>query len=154
MAGKESGMEEHRQNTGIHLSDETGSRPNRGKRTALLVLLAAILIFAACLALRPWYLDYMERDHRETCEKARFVIEDRYYYAVEDEREAGKSEEEIDYEAVLRRVVQENMEVTLDDELRCTGLCRSGGSYTCYIDPQTHRVTITCDYGDHGAYTF
>ncbi len=110
-----------------------------------------VLLAAAGWCLRPWYYSYLEEDHRQTCQKARLVIEDWYYRLVQEELDAGKSEEEIDYPALLKRAAKEHMDADLDDELRCSGVCRSGGSYTMTIDPE-HRVLIHCDYGDHGDY--
>lgn len=111
-----------------------------------------VLLVAAGWLLRPWYYSYLEKDHRETCQKARLVIEDHYYRMVQEELDAGRSEDEIDYPALLKRSVKENMDAELGDDLRCGGICRSGGVYTMTITPDDHRVSIHCDYDDHGDY--
>ena len=122
------------------------------RRKWIILAAAVILTAAACLLLRPWYLDYMERDHRATCEKARFVIEDRFYHKVDDLLEQGVAAEDIDYLSLLREAVRENVDAELGEDMTASGICRSGGTYTFFLDPETHRVRIACDYGDHGTY--
>lgn len=111
-----------------------------------------VLLAAAGWFLRPWYYSYLEEDHRQTCQKARLVIEDWYYRMVQEELDAGKSADDIDYPALLKRSVKEHMDADLGDDLCCGGICKSGGFYTMTITPEDHRVSIHCDYEDHGDY--
>jgi len=133
----------------------------RKKRIKRCVLSAAVILAAALLYLliRPVYLRYVEDDHRATCQKARFVIMDRYKAALAQNmnmpaaQEAGEKQDMERCRAILSEVIQENFGISWSGEETLSGLCRSGGAYTMRLDEETCLPELYCDCEGHGTYT-
>ncbi|MDD5939301.1 MAG: hypothetical protein PUC46_00805 [Lachnospiraceae bacterium] len=125
------------------------------RRRAGILIAGAALVLAIAI-LHPWYVRYMTRYNSEVCEKARFVLEDRYNHRVEEQMKQGVSLNDIDYEDALRQAVRQEFGADLtavkSGEYEVKGICRAGGTYTIYMDPSTHRIKTHCSYPGHGDY--
>ncbi len=130
------------------------------KRQIPLLLAGAAAAAALVLLLRPWYHRFIVSDYEKTCIRARFVIEDDYDVSVQAELDQGHRGSTLD----LDRMIAESVRRKFDKEIQkqtesdgtvfytVEGLCRSGGSYRIFVDPDTHRLIIECSL--HGPYQF
>lgn len=119
------------------------------RRRWLAAGLAGLALAAAALFLWPRYEAFAEEDYKETCEQAMFMTGIWYQYAIQESLEEGKTEQEIDYEDLLRRVIQAHFELTLRDDLSSSDFCRSGAKVQMSIDPDTHVLTMSCSHEGH-----
>ena len=118
-----------------------------GRYVMLLVLLAFLLVLF--LTLKPKYDAFIAEDNRETCDQAMFLTAAWYHFAIREEISSGKAERDIDYEDLLRRVLEAHFSLTLNDDLSSDDFCRAGGHVQISIDPETHRISLSCDHEGH-----
>ena len=126
-----------------------------GRKRKVQLLAAGVLLalFAAVITvlLRPAYRNYIEKDHWETCMKARFVLLDRYNTAIFAMAAEGITEDEIDFEQLMQDTAMRLYDTPVEDG-KMAGLCRSGGTWILKMDEETHRVEVVCDCPYHGSY--
>lgn len=118
-------------------------------RSAVLVFLAILLLVCAVWVLKPKYDAFVAEDNRETCAQAMFLTAAWYHFAIREEMELGAKEQDIDYEDLLRQVLDVHCALTLKDDLSSDDFCRAGGHVQISIDPETHRISLSCDHEGH-----
>ena len=118
---------------------------SKQQKTGIIFFLAGLLLLAVCF-LKPRYDAFVQADYQKTCFDAMDMIAIRYHYAIREELAAGKRAEEIDYEDLLRRVVEKHYALTLKDDLSSEDFCRAGGHVQMWLDPETHAISMSCDY--------
>ena len=147
-------MQEH-----ILYEEKQRNKTGRGSRYRFTVPAAIVILTVLYLSLKPAYLQYVENDHRATCQKARFVILDRYRAALAQqagttpERTRQDKPDEAFCQELLSEVILENFGIEWSGEETLSGLCRSGGAYTMRLDEETRLPELYCDCEGHGAYT-
>ena len=124
----------------------------RKNRIGIAVLTAAALL-ASVLVLKPRYDRFVAEDYRETCYDAMYWIGIWYHAAIREEKAAGRSERDIDYENLLRRVIEAHCVMNVDDQLESDDFCRAGGHVRMTLDAVTHRLSISCDEPGHQNYS-
>lgn len=117
--------------------------------TAVLLAVLAGMVFL----LKPKYDAFVEQDYRETCYDGRYWIGIWYHMAIREELEAGKRESEIDYEKLLKDVVAVHYPAATNDNLELNDFCRAGGHIQMRVDPDTHRLSMSCDIPSHPDYS-
>ena len=114
-----------------------------------LVFLTVGVVLLAFICLKPKYDAFVQADYQKTCFDAMDMIAIRYHYAIREEKAAGKREEEIDYEDLLRCVIKKHYALTMKEDLSSDDFCRAGGKVQIFLDPVTHAVSMSCDYPGH-----
>lgn len=118
--------------------------------TVVIVTAALVLSF---LVLKPRYDRFVTEDYQETCYDAMYWIGIWYHAAIREEKAAGKSEKDIDYENLLRQVIAAHYIIDVDDRLESEDFCRAGGHVQMKLDADTHRLSISCDKPGHQSYS-
>ena len=113
------------------------------------IILAAAAAIVLVLLLKPKYDRYIYLENAETCFDAMYWTGIWYHEALREAETAGIAEDRIDYEKVLREVVSSHYSVELDEDLSTDRLCRGGGHVQMILNPDTHRLEITCDADGH-----
>lgn len=122
----------------------------RMKHKGRLAAAAGILLLVGITALLKLRYDaFVAQDYAETCYGAMYWTGIWYHAALLEAEEEGIPAERLDCEKVLREVVQVHYSVTLAEDLSTDELCRAGGHVQLQLDPQTHRLSITCDAAGH-----
>ena len=116
-------------------------------------VLAAAALAVSVLVLKPRYDRFVTEDYRETCYDAMYWIGIWYHAAIREEKAAGKSEKDIDYENLLRQVIAAHSVITVNDKLESEDFCRAGGHVQMTLDADTHRLSISCDEPGHQNYS-
>ena len=124
-------------------------RQKTGGKKKWALVFGAVLAAGLALVLIPRYSAYIRNYNAETCFQARYWVGLRYHLAIREELEAGADEDEIDYEQLLRDVVEANFTFELDENLESDDLCRGGGHCWFSINESTHCLAIYCDEGTH-----
>lgn len=120
-----------------------------GKRRWICVLALVVTFTIAVVILKPRYDAFVQADYQKSCYDAMDMIAIRYHYAIREELAKGKRPDEIDYENLLRRVVKKHYAMTLKQDLSSDDFCRAGGHVQIRLDPETHAVSMSCDYPGH-----
>lgn len=115
----------------------------------LIIFVSAALLVGAVLVLKPRYDAFIERDNIETCYDAMYWIGIWYHLAIQEKLENGESEQDINYEELLRKVIAAHYVITVDDNLESGDFCRAGGNVKFFIDTKTHRLSVSCDAPMH-----
>lgn len=123
------------------------------KREFAAIVAALIAVLVMTLLLKPKYDTFLAQDNRETCYDGRYWIGIWYHMAIREEQEAGKRDSEIDYEGLLRDVIAVHYQATVSDNLELDDFCRAGGRIQMRLDPDTHRLSMSCDIPSHPDYT-
>ncbi len=108
-----------------------------------------LLLVGMTVVLKPRYDAFVTRDYAETCYGAMYWTGIWYHAALLEAEEEGIPLERIDCGKVLREVVRVHYSVVLDEDLSTDELCRAGGHVQLLPDPETHRLSITCDAEGH-----
>ncbi len=108
-----------------------------------------LLLVGMTVVLKPRYDAFVARDYAETCYGAMYWTGIWYHAALLEAEEEGIPLERLDCGKVLREVVRVHYSVVLDEDLSTDELCRAGGHVQLLPDPETHRLSITCDAEGH-----
>ncbi len=115
-------------------------------------LVIGLAVLAAVCG-KPRYDAFIQKENRETCEGARYIISAWYYAALQEEAEAGVTAERLDYDAILREVITVHFpSADPSDDLSLEHFCRAGGHIQFVIDAQTHELSSFCSIAEHADY--
>lgn len=132
---------------------QEGARVRIHKSKICVAALVAAALLASVLVLKPRYDRFVAEDYRETCYDAMYWIGIWYHAAIREEKAAGRSEKDMDYEDLLRQVIAAHYVINVDDQLKSENFCRAGGHVQMSLAADTHRLSIACDEPGHQDYS-